>query len=91
MKLLRPMLNIALFLTIFVAPFWVPIALLILGLIMIPYYFESIIVLFCLELLYHGAMPLHEMLFLYAPAAVALLFFAFQGLRRVARERIFRF
>lgn len=85
------MLNSLLFIAIFVAPFWFPILLLVFGLFAIPYYFESVIALFCLELLYHGTMPAHETLIFSAPVIVLILFFAVQGLRRIASERIFRF
>lgn len=91
MKPFRPTLNVLLFISLFVAPFWLPIFLLVFGLFAIPYYVEAVIALFFLELLYRGTMPSHETLMFSAPVIVLILFFAVQGLRRVARERIFRF
>lgn len=91
MNLLRPMLNVILFIAIFVAPFWLPICLLLLGLFTIPYYFESVIALFFLELLYHGTMSANETLLFSAPIIVTIVFFAVQGLRKIASEHIFRF
>jgi hypothetical protein len=91
MKLLRPVCNVALFIAVFVAPFWVSLCLLTLGLLIIPYYVESIIALFCFELLYHGSTEIHETLRLFTPVIVVAFFFAVQGLRRIAHEHIFRF
>lgn len=91
MKLLRPIYNLVLFVAVFVAPFWISLCLLTVGLFVIPYYVESIIALFCLELLYHGTTQTHETLFLFAPVIVAPLFFVVQSLRRIVHEHIFRF
>jgi hypothetical protein len=91
MKFFRPTLNVILFVSIFVAPFWLSIGLLFFGLFAISYYFESVIALFFLELLYYGAMPTHEALFLSAPVIVAILFFSVQGFRHMVSERILRF
>ncbi len=85
------MINVTLFISLFVAPFWFSFLFLVLGLFMIPYYVESIIAFFALELLYHGTMPAQETLFFYAPVIIVALFFAVQGLRLLAREHIFRF
>lgn len=85
------MINIFLLLSLFTAPFWLTLILLIFGLLMIPYYIESIIAFFFLELLYYGTMSTSETLFFYTPVIIAALFFAVQGLRFLAREHIFRF
>lgn len=91
MTLLRPILNVTLFLALFVAPFWLPIFLLLFGLFAIPYYFESVIALFFLELLYQGTMSANETLLFSAPILVILVFFAVQGLRKIVSEHIFQF
>jgi hypothetical protein len=91
MKPLRPTLNVLLFIAIFVAPFWLPICLLVLGVFAIPYYVEAVAALFFLELLYRGTTAMSETLLFFIPVIVVMCFFAAQGIRRVASEHIFRF
>lgn len=91
MSVFRMILDVVLVFAFFVGPFWLPIFLLFLGLLLIPYYWESVVALFCLELLYQGT-PLSEgVLSFLVPVLIVLFFFAFQGLRKVIHERIFRF
>lgn len=91
MKLFRLILNLCLFLGIFFGPFWVPLFFLVFGLFAIPYYVESIIAFFSYELLYRGAIPGTEAFIFSTPVIAFLLFFAVQGVRKVAHEYIFRF
>lgn len=51
---LRIVLGIFLFISLYVAPFWVSGIVALFGLLTIPYYWEALIFLACADLLYHG-------------------------------------
>ena len=87
----RITLDIVLFIALFIAPFWFPLLLVAFGLIAIAYYWESVVVLFCMELLYHGAPSSHGTFLVSAmPVIVLVLFFCIQALRKFVYERLFR-
>lgn len=91
MKPSRAFLNVLVFVSIFVMPFWFSLGVILFGLFVIPYYVESLIALFCLELLYQGTMLSHETLFRFFPIVIVTFFFVVQGFRQLVREHIFRF
>lgn len=85
---LRTIFDLALFVGLFFFPFWLFASIAILGLIIIPYFFEFLIAFASLELLYRGATMTHYSMYL-ALGAVAL-FFIMQVLRIFIRERALR-
>ncbi len=88
-SLLRTVLDLSLFVGLFIFPFWLFASIAILGLVIIPYFFEFLIAFASLELLYRGALMTHHALYLALGALV--LFIVMQALRMFIRERAMRF
>ena len=88
-SVLRTVFDLTLFVGLFIFPFWLFVSVAIVGLIIIPYYFEFLIAFASLELLYRGDVITHYGLYL-ALGAVAL-FIIMQALRIFIRERAMRF
>lgn len=88
-SLLRTLFDLTLFVGLYFFPFWIFASIALLGLIIIPYFFEFLIAFASLELLYRGAALTHDAIFL-ALGAVAL-FIIMQALRVFIRERAMRF
>ena len=86
---LRAIFDLILFVGLFIFPFWLFAAIAILGLVIVPYFFEFLIAFASLELLYRGAVMTHYAIYL-ALGAVAL-FIIVQALRIFIRERAMRF
>lgn len=87
----RAILDTAIVILLFIAPFWLSLCLILIGLVFIPYYWESVALLFCIELLYHHSFTSFT-LSLYSPPIIALmLFFAVQHFRKLAQEQLFHF
>ncbi len=88
-SLLRTVIDLALFVGLFIFPFWLFASMAILGLVIVPYFFEFLVALASLELLYRGAVVTHYAIYL-ALGAVAF-FIIMQALRIFIRERAIRF
>ncbi len=86
---LRTIFDIALFVGLFIFPFWLFASIAILGLIIVPYFFEFLIAFASLELLYRGATMTHHAIYLALGAVV--LFIVMQAVRIFIRERAMRF
>lgn len=91
MSMPRVILDISILFSLFVAPFYVSLILMIIGLLFIPYYWESVALLFCVELLYLGPFPSLTMSIISPPMIALVLFFAVQHVRRLAQEQLFHF
>lgn len=87
----RIILDIGILLSLFVAPFYVSLCLILIGLFFIPYYWESVALLFCIELLYQGPFPSFSASIVSPPLIALALFFAVQHFRRLAQEQLFHF
>ncbi len=88
-SLLRTVLDLTLFVGLFLFPFWLFASIAILGLVIIPYFFEFLIAFASLELLYRAA-TISDYALALAVGAVAL-FIIIQALRIFIRERAMRF
>jgi hypothetical protein len=86
----RLMLDALFLVAIFVLPFWMTLFFALALLLLIPYYWEFIVIFLCIELLYSGV-PFHgtSYLFSLSPLLIVLVFILFQILRNFARERFF--
>ena len=87
----RIILNIGILFSLFVAPFYLSLCLILIGLFFIPYYWESVALLFCIELLYQGPFPTLTASIISPPLYALVLFFAVQHVRRFAQEKLFHF
>ena len=81
---LRILLGIFLFLSLFVTPFWISGIAAFIGLIIIPYYWEALIFLACIDLLYGGGASLA--IRYWYPMAVILVFLGVEIVRGYVRE-----
>ena len=88
-SLLRTTFDLALFVGLFIFPFWLFASIAFIGLVFVPYFFEFLIAFASLELLYRGATVTHYSIYL-ALSAIAL-FILMQALRIFIRERRMRF
>ena len=88
-SLLRTTFDLALFVGLFIFPFWLFASVAILGLIIVPYFFEFLVAFASLELLYGGAIVTHYSIYL--TLGVVIFFIVVQALRIFIRERATRF
>lgn len=88
-SLLRTTFDLALFVGLFIFPFWLFASVAILGLIIVPYFFEFLIAFASLELLYRGTIVTHYSIYL--TLGVVIFFIIVQALRIFIRERAMRF
>ncbi len=91
MTISRIVFNICLAVLLFWGPFWLSLGLILIGLLFIPYYWESVVLFFFFELLY--ASPLGtSLMWVISPPIIALtFFFVVQHFRKVAQEQLFHF
>ena len=82
---LRIILGISLAISVFVVPFWASAALALLGLIFIPYYWECLIFLLCVDVLYRGGVS--DEIRIWYPFTAVLLFALIQVIRGYLRQR----
>ena len=87
----RIFLDISIIALLFVAPFWLTLCLLCVGILFVPYYWESVAFLFCVELLYHGPFSSFAVSVISPPMIALVLFFVIQHFRKLAQERLFHF
>ncbi len=81
---LRIILGIFLFVSLFITPFWISGFAALLGLIIIPYYWEALIFLACTDLLYGGGASLA--IHYWYPAAMVMVFLVIEIVRGYVRE-----
>ncbi len=81
---LRILLDIFLFIGLFVTPFWVSGLAAFAGLIIIPYYWEALIFLAGIDLLYGGGASLARNY--WYPMAIVVVFLAIEIVRGYVRE-----
>lgn len=91
MTMFRIFLDLGIVASLFLAPFWLTLCLLGAGLLFIPYYWESVAFLFCIELLYHGPFSSFMMSIVSPPMIALALFFVVQHFRKLAQEQLFHF
>jgi len=91
MIMMRIILNLVIVISLFIAPFPLSLFLMLCGLLFIPYYWESVALLFCIELLYQDPFSTFMMSVLSPPIIALAVFFVVQHFRKFAQEKLFYF
>lgn len=87
----RIILDAAIVILLFVAPLWLPLILLFIGLLFIPNYWEFVLFLFCIELLYHPPFSSFAASLWSLPIGALVFFFVVQHFRKLAQGRLSHF
>ena len=85
----RVFIGSVLFIGVFFFPYWISAVIALIGLIVIPYYWEAIVVLGLVELLYKGGVSVE--LFTVVPLLILAFFVMVQISREYFREYFLRY